>query len=62
MRLLDFVRHRLINDDIEILNENNEPLFTFHTLRQQTKKPVINNEAKPNLSLSDFIAPKELRN
>jgi 5-methyltetrahydrofolate--homocysteine methyltransferase len=28
-------------------------------LRQQTKKPVINNEAKPNLSLSDFIAPKD---
>ena len=57
--VVGFCKASSINDDIEILNENNEPLFTFHTLRQQTKKPVINNEAKPNLSLSDFIAPKE---
>ena len=56
--VVGFCKASSINDDIEILNENNEPLFTFHTLRQQTKKPVINNEAKPNLSLSDFIAPK----
>ncbi len=57
--VVGFCKASSVNDDIEILNENNEPLFTFHTLRQQTKKPVINNEAKPNLSLSDFIAPKE---
>ena len=56
--VVGFCKASSVNDDIEILNENNEPLFTFHTLRQQTKKPVINNEAKPNLSLSDFIAPK----
>jgi len=57
--VVGFCKASSSNDDIEILNENNEPLFTFHTLRQQTKKPVINNEAKPNLSLSDFIAPKD---
>src|SRR6056300_16186 len=57
--VIGFCKASSVSDDIEILNENNEPLFTFHTLRQQTKKPVINNEAKPNLSLSDFIAPKE---
>ena len=57
--VVGFCKASSSNDDIEILNENNEPLFTFHTLRQQTKKPVINNKAKPNLSLSDFIAPKD---
>ena len=34
--------------------EHIEPIFTWHTMRQQTRK----NQDKYNLSLADFIAPK----
>ncbi|WP_231372822.1 methionine synthase [Aureivirga sp. CE67] len=44
-----------VGDTIEIYDEKNEYLDRFITLRQQGKK----SEGKPNLSLSDFIAPKE---
>ena len=45
-----------INDDtIEVFNENNEKLNEFYTIRQQAKK----SEGQPNISLADFIAPKE---
>jgi len=45
-----------IDDDIEIYKDDNrkDVLTTIHTLRQQSKKA----EGQPNLSLSDFIAPK----
>lgn len=39
-------------DDIEV--SHNNALFTFHTLRQQTKKAI----GQPNIALADFIAPK----
>jgi len=44
-------------DDIEVYSDENRatPLCTFHTLRQQKQQP----NGKPNLALSDFIAPKE---
>jgi 5-methyltetrahydrofolate--homocysteine methyltransferase len=43
-------------DDIEIYaNGSAEPITTIHTLRQQMEKPP----GRPNLALSDFIAPKE---
>ena len=34
-------------------------LFTWHGLRQQTRKPVIDGVPNPNQSLADFIAPKD---
>lgn len=44
-------------DDIEIYNDENRNSveYTIHTLRQQGKKGA----GIPNISLSDFIAPKE---
>lgn len=41
-------------DDIEVA-EKGEPIATFRTLRQQTKKA----KSAKNMALSDFIAPKE---
>lgn len=43
------------DDDLEVYGEDGRPLATLHHLRQQTIKP----EGKPNLSLADFVAPKE---
>lgn len=43
------------DDDLEVYGEDGQPLATLHHLRQQTIKP----EGKPNLSLADFVAPKE---
>ena len=47
-----------VGDDIEIYeNENRDKVkATFLTLRQQLQK----REGEPNLSIADFIAPKEL--
>ncbi|MDP3920610.1 MAG: methionine synthase [Candidatus Omnitrophota bacterium] len=47
-----------VGDDIEIYNDENRKniLAIIHTLRQQTQKP----DGKANLSLSDYIAPKEI--
>ncbi|MFJ4156906.1 methionine synthase [Pseudomonas sp. NPDC089752] len=42
-------------DDIEVYDDNGQPLATLHHLRQQTIKP----DGKPNFSLADFVAPKE---
>jgi len=46
-------------DDIEVYGDESRtaPLCTLHTLRQQKPQP----EGKPNLALSDFIAPKRER-
>ncbi len=43
------------DDDLEVYGDNGEKLATLHHLRQQTIKP----DAKPNLSLADFVAPKD---
>lgn len=45
-------------DDIEIYSNDNQLIHTFRTLRQQSVK----SEGKPNLSLSDFILPKNKEN
>ena len=42
-------------DDLEVYGDNGEQLATLHHLRQQTIKP----DGKPNLSLADFVAPKD---
>lgn len=46
-----------IGDDIEVFKDESRkhPLTMFYTLRQQAAK----NNQRPNLALSDFIAPKE---
>ena len=43
------------NDDLEVYGDGGEKLATLHHLRQQIIKP----DAKPNLSLADFVAPKD---
>ncbi len=45
---------KAVGDDIEVYeNENGKLKTTFHTLRQQTKKPA----GQYNVALSDFIRP-----
>jgi 5-methyltetrahydrofolate--homocysteine methyltransferase len=50
-----------VGDDIEVYTDDSrrEVLFTWHGLRQQTKKPVVDGKPNPNQCLSDFIAPKD---
>src|SRR5210317_112689 len=50
-----------VNDDIEVYanDKREEKLFTYYGLRQQTLKPKIDGQQRPNMCLSDFIAPKE---
>lgn len=45
------------DDDIQVFEENGKELVKFLTLRQQSQKTV----GAPNIALSDFIAPKELK-
>jgi 5-methyltetrahydrofolate--homocysteine methyltransferase len=45
------------DDDIQVFDENGKELVKFLTLRQQSQKTV----GAPNIALSDFIAPKELK-
>ena len=47
-----------VNDDMEVYTteSRSELLTTFHSLRQQTKKPA----GQSNIALADFLAPKEL--
>ena len=49
------------DDDIEIYtDESREKVaFTWHGLRQQGVKPVVDGVQRPNQCLADFIAPKE---
>ena len=55
-----FEANTVNDDDIEVSSvsssavENKEEIYKFLTLRQQSKK----SEGKPNIALSDFIAPK----
>ncbi len=50
-----------VGDDIEIYRDESrrEVLFTWHGLRQQTKKSVIDGVPNPNQCLADFIAAKD---
>nr|WP_207401633.1 MULTISPECIES: methionine synthase [Pseudomonas] len=43
------------DDDLQVYGDDGEPLATLHHLRQQTIKP----DGKPNLSLADFVAPRD---
>ncbi len=57
---LAFFPANSVGDDIEIYTDESRRrlLFTWHGLRQQTRKPVIDGRPNPNQCLSDFIAPK----
>jgi len=41
-------------DDVELYDEKGTPLCTFHSIRQQTKKPA----GQYNIALADFVKPK----
>jgi 5-methyltetrahydrofolate--homocysteine methyltransferase len=49
-----------VGEDIEVYTDESrrEVLFTWHGLRQQTRKPVLDGVPNPNQALSDFIAPR----
>jgi 5-methyltetrahydrofolate--homocysteine methyltransferase len=42
------------DDDTEVYNESGNKLATFHSIRQQTKKPA----GQYNVALADFVKPK----
>lgn len=48
------------DDDIEIYRDESrtEVLMTWRGLRQQSVRPVVDGEQRPNRCLADFIAPK----
>jgi 5-methyltetrahydrofolate--homocysteine methyltransferase len=50
-----------VGDDIEVYTDDTrrEVLFTWHGLRQQTRKPVLDGVPNPNQALADFVAPKD---
>jgi 5-methyltetrahydrofolate--homocysteine methyltransferase len=48
-------RAHSVNDDVEVLNDNGKTISKFSFLRNQELK----NGQLPNLSLADFIVPKE---
>lgn len=49
------------DDDIEIYTDESRTkvALTWHNLRQQSERPVIDGVRRPNRCLADFIAPKE---
>ncbi len=49
------------DDDIEIYTDasRTEVLMTWHGLRVQSVRPVVDGVARPNRCLADFIAPKD---
>ena len=48
------------DDDIEIYTDETrrEVLMTWHGLRMQTERPVVDSVRRPNRCLADFVAPK----
>ena len=49
------------DDDIEIYTDDSrsEVALTWHNIRQQTERPVVDGIRRPNRCLADFIAPKD---
>jgi len=49
------------DDDIEIYTDDSrtQVALTWHSLRQQSVRPVVDGVMRPNRSLADFIAPKD---
>jgi len=55
-----FPANSVNDDDIEIYTDESrsEVLMTWHGLRMQTERPVVDGVRRPNRCLADFIAPK----
>ena len=51
-----------VGDDIEIYADESrdKPIMTWHGLRQQTEKQMIDGVMRPSRCLSDFIAPRAI--
>jgi 5-methyltetrahydrofolate--homocysteine methyltransferase len=51
------------DDDIEVYADESrtEVLMTWHGLRQQTERPVVDGVRRPNRCLADFVAPRGVR-
>jgi 5-methyltetrahydrofolate--homocysteine methyltransferase len=51
------------DDDIEIYADESrsEVLMTWHGLRMQSERPVIDGVRRPNRCLADFVAPKGVK-
>ncbi|MDE2288665.1 MAG: B12-binding domain-containing protein, partial [Burkholderiales bacterium] len=49
------------DDDIEIYTDDSrtQVALTWHNLRQQSERPVVDGVRRPNRCLADFIAPKD---
>ena len=49
-----------VDDDIVLYADacRTTELMTWHGLRQQTERPVVEGVLRPNLALADFIAPR----
>ncbi|MCV6625023.1 MAG: methionine synthase, partial [Cellvibrionaceae bacterium] len=50
--------NQINGDDIEVLGQNGRATLLHH-LRQQQLKPTRDNPTPPQLSLADFVAPKD---
>ena len=51
------------DDDIEIYTDESrsDVLMTWHGLRMQSERPVVDGVKRPNRCLADFVAPKGLK-
>lgn len=49
------------DDDIEIYTDESrsQVALTWHNLRQQSERPVVDGVRRPNRCLADFVAPKD---
>lgn len=49
------------DDDIEVYTDESRSrvALTWHNLRQQSERPVVDGVRRPNRCLADFVAPKE---
>ncbi|MDZ5461643.1 methionine synthase [Azohydromonas lata] len=52
-----------VGDDIAFYADESraEPLMTWHGLRMQSERPVIDGVRRPNRCLSDFVAPRGVK-
>ena len=50
-----------VGDDIVLYSDEarQHPLFVWHNLRQQSERPVVDGQRRPNRCLADYVAPKE---
>jgi 5-methyltetrahydrofolate--homocysteine methyltransferase len=55
-----FPANTVNDDDIEVYADESrrEVLMTWHGLRMQTERPVVDGVKRPNRCLADFVAPK----